>query len=132
MVLLLGIVVMTGKLYSQEYIGYHKDVIKKRMKDENKLFKLNTTTVNKYYNYLKYEDKVNEVTILFFLSDTDYCTLIRYMSDYSNINETLGNLNNKYKKISKNHWQYKKRDKTYSVKLEEGDWFFTVTTQEVK
>jgi hypothetical protein len=132
LILLTGILTLPGYLYSQEYIGYHEEKIKTLMKEENKMFKLNTNTVNKYYKYLKYEDKVNEITIMFFLSDNDYCTLVRYMSDYSNINETLNDLNSKYKKISKNSWQYHKNGKTYSVKLEEGDWFFTVTTQEVK
>lgn len=115
--------------HAQNFIGMHKDDIMQVMKDSQKRLKLNTSAVNPHYNYLKYEDKISEITVLFFLSDKDRCTLIRKMCDYSNINEVISELNSKYKTEGNNKWYYMDNGKRYSVVLTEEDWFFTVTTK---
>lgn len=117
-------------IYAQQYVGLHKDVIMQRMSDEHKTFKLNTGAVNRTYQYLKFEDKINEITILFFLSDNDECTLVRLMADYSNINDIVSELDEKYNSTGKDQWEDITRGKNYSIALEEGDWFFTVTIRE--
>ena len=114
---------------AQNYIGMHKDQIMQVMKENQKSFKLNTGAVNTYYKYLKYEDKISEITILYFLSDNDTCTLVRKMCDYSNINDVLSELNEKYTRSGKNSWTYKENGKTYVVNLTEEEWYFTVTTK---
>ena len=125
------IAVMNLHFYShaQNYIGMHKDQIIELMKETQQNCKLNTDAVNTHYNYLKFEDKISEITILYFLSDKDRCTLIRKMCDYSNINDVLEELNSTYKQTGKNTWEYKDEGKTYNVVLSEEDWFFTVTTR---
>ena len=62
--------------FSQHFIGMHESTIKEVMKETHKTFRLNTSTVNPHYKYLKYEDNINEVTLLFFLSEYDDCTLV--------------------------------------------------------
>jgi hypothetical protein len=111
----------------QHFIGMHRNDIIDEMKSSHKSFQLNTTNVNPHYNYLKYEDHINEITILYFLSDEDRCTLVRKMYDYSNINDVERELNEKYDKVGKNEWEYSHLLQRYSVSLTEGDWFFTVT-----
>ena len=76
-------------LSAQNYVDVHKDGIIKLMSEKHRNFKLNKDVINRNYNYLKYEDHISEQTILFFLSDDDYCTLVRWMSAYSNINDML-------------------------------------------
>jgi len=114
---------------AQNYIGMHKDQVMKTMKETDQYSKLNTSTVNLSYKYLKYEDKIHEITTLYFLSPGDTCTLIRKMYDYSNINDAIEGLNSSFKPDGKNKWVYTENGKTYSVTLVEEDWFFTVTTQ---
>ena len=114
---------------AQNYIGMHKDEIIQVMKETQKNCKLNTSTVNTHYNYLKFEDKISEITILYFLSEEDSCTLVRKMCDYSNLNDVLTELNNTYTSIGTNLWEYKDQGNVYSVTLTEEDWFFTVTTR---
>jgi hypothetical protein len=113
----------------QFYIGKHKDEIVQKMNTDYKSFKLNTSTVNQYYKYLKYEDPINEITILFFLSDEDKCTLVRKMCDYSNINDELKYMNTTYIPDGKNKWKYKYEGTLYAITMEEGEWFFTITTK---
>jgi hypothetical protein len=117
---------------AQNYIGLTKDEIMKEMDLSYKNFKLNTNTVNPYYKYLKYENEIDEITILFFLSDDDVCTMVRKMCDYANINEELDALNQNCSKISKDAWSCSSKGKMYQVSLEEGEWYFTITTKQKK
>jgi hypothetical protein len=113
----------------QNFIGMYKDNIAEEVKKKYPGLKLNTSVINHDYKYLKYEDKINEITMLFFLSDDDKCTVVRKMCDYSNINDELADLNSKYKTEGKNHWSYEDNGKKYLVILEEGEWYFTITTK---
>jgi hypothetical protein len=115
--------------HAQNFIGMHKDQIIQVMNETHKNFKLNTSVVNPYYKYLKFENKISEITILFFLSEDNKCTMIRKMCDYSNINDVLSDLNQSYTLTGKNSWIYKDDGKTYAVNLEEEEWYFTVTTK---
>ena len=117
------------QVYSQHFIGLHESEIKEVMKESYKNFRLNTSTVNPHYKYLKYENKINEITILFFLSEDDHCTLVRKMCDYSNIIEVVEELNKNYKAIDKNSWEYEFGKNSFLVTLAEEEWYFTVTTR---
>lgn len=119
----------SNMLNAQHFIGLHEDEIKVVMKDSHKSFRLNTSTVNPHYKYLKYENKINEITILFFLSEDDHCTLVRKMCDYSNIIDEIKALNKNYKAIDKNSWEYTHGKHTYLITLEEEEWYFTITTR---
>jgi hypothetical protein len=115
--------------HAQNYIGMNKEQIIEVMSETHKNFKRNTSVVNPYYKYLKYENKISEITILFFLSDDNMCTMVRQMCDYSNINDVLSELNQKYTSTAKNIWSYKDGGKTYEVNLVEEEWYFTITTK---
>jgi hypothetical protein len=126
------ILLLTGitiNIAAQNFIGMHKSNIHEVVKKNYPGLKLNTSVVNHDYKYLKYEDKINEITMLFFLSEDDKCTLVRKMCDYSNINDELHDLNSQYKPAGKDEWTYEDAGKTYLVKLEEGEWYFTITTK---
>ncbi len=110
-------------------MGMHKDQIIQTMKETQNNCKLNTDAVNTHYKYLKYEDRISEITILYFLNEDDKCALIRKMCDYSNINDVLAELNTTYKSTGKDTWEYTDGGKTYNIILSEEDWFFTVTTR---
>lgn len=117
----------TLHMAAQNYIGMQKDDIIKAMQKDRPLFKLDKNAVNRSYNYLKFVDKISEQTILFFLSEKNICTYVRWMSDYANLNEIIAELDNKYKKKDEQTWTYADKGRDYIVKLEEGDWFFTIT-----
>jgi len=112
---------------AQNFIDLDKSEIAGVMKLNHPQFKLDKNAVNQTYNYLKYVDKMSEQTILFFLSDKDICTYVRWMSDYSNLNDMISMLNTKYKKSGVNTWLYSDKGDTYTVKLEEEEWYFTIS-----
>lgn len=114
----------------QNYIGMHKDQIADALRENNPDFRLDNTTVNQVYKYLKFVDNVSEQTMLFFLSENDICTYVRWISDYANLNDIMTALNSKYTKNKDKSWAYTENGKRYSVKLEEDEWYFTVNIQE--
>jgi hypothetical protein len=120
---------LTVNITAQNFIGMPKNSIQELMKKSYPTLKLNTSVVNHDFKYLKYEDKINEITVLFFLSEDDKCTLVRRMCDYANINDELQTLNTKYKPAGKNTWVFEEGGKLFLVTLEEGEWYFTITTK---
>jgi hypothetical protein len=117
------------RINGQNYIGLHKDEIVSLMDDNQSDFRLNKGVINKVYNYLKYEDKVNEQTLLFFLDKDDCCTCVRLMSDYANLRDVLDSLNSNFSRHSENEWVYRDQGETYTVSLKKEEWFFTVSTK---
>jgi hypothetical protein len=126
-----GIVIVlagfAGNTLAQNFIGMKPEGIASALKSGYPHFKLDKNAVNHSYKYLKYIDRISEQTILFFLSDDNRCTYVRWMSDYSNLNDMIDILNNKYKKSGENLWSYRDEYGNYAVRLEEEEWFFTVS-----
>jgi predicted GNAT superfamily acetyltransferase len=112
---------------AQNFIGMQKDEIIKVMQKDRPHFKLDKNSINRTYNYIKFVDKISEQTLLFFLSESNSCTYVRWMSDYANLNEIITELDKKYKKKDEKTWNYTDKGQDYIVKLEEGEWFFTVS-----
>jgi len=129
LLIILSLLCVAFDLGGQNFIGMYKDDIAGEVKKRYPGLKLNTNVINHDYKYLKYEDKINEITMLFFLSEDDKCTLVRRMCDYSNINDELAELQSKYKSGGKNQWFYEDGGKKYLVTLEDGEWYFTITTK---
>jgi hypothetical protein len=116
-----------GETKGQNFIGMPKNAIPPLVKTRYPEFKLDKGTVNHAYNYLKFVDKVSEQTLLFFLSDKDVCTYVRWISDYSNLSDMIAMLNKNYHKNGANSWTYTDKGDDYSVTLVEGEWYFTVS-----
>ena len=111
---------------AQNFIGMKKADIIKVMQKNQPVFKLDTSSVNRTFKYIKFVDKISEQTMLFFLSENNICTYVRWMSDYANLNDIISELNTKYKRKDERTWSYSDKGQDYIVRLEEGDWFFTV------
>lgn len=115
-----------SNLKSQYFIGKHKNDLIIHMKNYFKGFNLNTNVTNNTFKYLKYENIITQETILFFLNNNDTCISVRWLSDYSNINERISYLNKYYNKINDTIWYYIENKKKIFVKLKEEEWYFTI------
>jgi hypothetical protein len=111
----------------QNFIGMGPEQIASTLKADYPQFKLDRNAVNHTYKYLKYVDKISEQTILFFMSDNNTCTYVRWMSDYANLNDMTAMLNKKYRKNGSNAWSYADKGENYTVKMVEEEWYFTIT-----
>jgi len=121
-----------SKSNSQYFIGKHRNDIIIHMKNYFKGFNLNNNVTNNTFRYLKYENIITQETILFFLNKNDTCTSVRWLSDYSNINERISYLNKYYNKINDTLWYYIENKKKIFVKLKEEEWYFTINYIEAR
>jgi len=127
-VILLLIIFIDFPVDSQDLIGLQKKQLETAIKLVYPDFIIDTTSVNRTYKYLKYNDPFNEQTLLVFLSDRDVCTATKLISSYSYFKEVQKELNKKYKSTGQDQWIYRSKDEEYQVKLKRGEWFFSVIT----
>ena len=130
--ILIGILFLQQASSAQPLIGMKKADILVYMKQNEPDFALDNAVINKKYNYLKYYDRVNEETILCFLTDIDVCHLVRRMSDYSNLDLTLKKLDKQYKKVEKDKWVYTVSNDDFIVEMKREKWYFTLETRRKK
>ena len=83
---------------------------------------------NEHYRYLKFTDSKNDSrTILFFLSDRDRCTAIRFIYEKGAEDEVVADLNSKYIPSGNNKWYFQENRKRALIELGDEEWFITVT-----
>lgn len=116
----------TSVAQGQNYIGLHKDSIQKTLRKDFPDFRMDNSSTNTTYKYLKFVDRVNEQTALFFLSGDNMCTRVRWMSDYSNLNDMTNMLDARFRKEGDMKWAYRSSGRSFSITLDEDEWYFTV------
>ena len=128
-IILVVLVLFLHPCKGQHLIGLYKDDAIKVMKEKYPEFRLNDNVVNKTFNYLKFEDKYNEETLLVFLSEGDTCTFTKLMSEYGNVSQRISNLNRDYKKESDTTWSYHVNNDRYIITYKKEEWFFSLITK---
>lgn len=111
-------------LQSQHLIGLNKNEVIKQMKETS--YVIDNTSKNTTFKYLKYVDKMQEKTLLVFLSKDDVCTSTKMMSDYSSYRTTVNSFNEQYKKVAPNEWNYIVDTTIYKVILKREEWYYSV------
>ncbi len=124
--LFIGLSFFIAQSETTNYIGMSKDEIIKEMNEKNPGFDLDEGAVNNTYKYLKFVDKNNEETWLFFLSEENICTHTKLMSDYSNLQIRKDEFDKSYKPAGENKWIFINKGIVYIVELKKEEWFFTV------
>jgi len=124
-----GILLLAIQAKTSNYIGMQKEDIIKNMQKSNPGFDLDESSVNKTYKYLKFVDKYNEETWLFFLSDNDVCIHTKLISDYSNLKQRTDELNKKYKKAGELKWSFMDKGSEYLVEIVKEEWYFSIVTK---
>jgi hypothetical protein len=112
---------------SQNLIGMNVQQIEKEIKVHYPNFVIDNSFVNNSYKYLKYIDKINEQTLLVFLSDNNECTSTKLICDYSMLDQVKEEMK-KYKTDKKDQWSYSVNGVQYLVKLHREEWFFSLST----
>ncbi|HOK51350.1 MAG: hypothetical protein WHT29_03000 [Bacteroidales bacterium] len=122
----------TASLQAQpiNFIGMSKQEIIKTMQKNNPGFDLDEGAKNTTFNYIKFVDKYNEETYLFFLDNNNVCTHTKLMSDYSNLKQRIDELNKYYKKAGENKWVFVDKNKVFFVELKKEEWFFTIVVKQ--
>jgi hypothetical protein len=125
--ILLFLSIICLNLHGQNLIGYHEKDIRLYMKEKEKGMTFQSFTYNSTFKYLKFANKDESQTLLFFLTADSICKSVRLVCDQSLKADKIKELNSKYKKVGENVWSEVKNDKKYLIELKEEEWSFNVT-----
>jgi hypothetical protein len=115
---------------SQNLIGILKDEAEGLVRKEMKGFNLDDTK-NESFNYLKFINSSGRRTLIIFFSKENISTHTRMMCDFSEFDDIIEELNNKYTRIDKTSWKCSVGTDKFTIKLEEKEWYFVITTKKV-
>ncbi|BDX39153.1 hypothetical protein CYCD_25080 [Tenuifilaceae bacterium CYCD] len=117
--------------YGQNYIGIHKDDIKKLTSKEYKGFIFEKEVKNGDRSFIKFVNVIDEQTLLFMLNQEGICTSVSRMYNTWLYDQVVKELKENYKKVGSDTWTEVKDGKEYEIKLKHGEWFITVTTRPI-
>jgi hypothetical protein len=115
----------------QNLIGYSSKDITNYMssdKGDTHMDRVN----NKIYRYLKFTDKYDTQTMLFFLNTDSVCNYIRIICNNSIRGVKVKELDSTFEKKGENFWIDKRSDKKYLIRLVDEEWSFTITMEPEK
>lgn len=116
-------------VFSQNYIGLHKDEIRVKVKSDLPGFGFTKEVFNNDRSFIKFENTFEEQTIIFMLNSNGYCTSVSRMYNTWQYNKLKDELTTKYGKSSQNKWIDVVDSKKFEIELIKGEWFITVVTR---
>ena len=114
-------------LSGQNLIGYNEKEIRQYMRDNQKNMDFQKFTNNSTFKYLKYVDRDDSQTLLFFLTADSVCKSIRLVCDKSLKKMKTKEFDNIYKKGGENIWTEIKNGKRYIIELKDEDFSLSIT-----
>jgi hypothetical protein len=121
------ILLITVRLSGQNLIGYTARDIRLYMKENQKNFGDQSMVYNNTFKYLKYVDRNETQTILFFLTADSVCRSVRVICDNSLKDQKIKELNSNFRKTSETSWTDNKNGKKYLIELKNEELSFSVT-----
>jgi hypothetical protein len=121
----------SGTVSSQNLLGFRADEIRKYMTDNRSDMNIEKVN-NKSFRYLKYSDKYDTQTMLFFLDTDSVCRNIRIVCNHSIRDVKIKELDSSFSRTGKNRWIDIRSGKNYYVRLDDDEWSFTVTIEPEK
>lgn len=126
-ILISGLVMLAIiQVKSQSVVDLNKDEVKLVIKKEHKKLSLDKSIIKQQFNYLKFVNRSQTVTLIVYFSENDIATSSKMVCDYAEYDFVLDDLNEKYEKAGKRKWEYVKDGIAYKVELKEEEWYFTV------
>jgi len=123
---LLALILSAG-VSAQNLIGYSAGEIKDYMRKNHKTMNFQSMIYNKDFKYLKYTDRNDTQTLLFFLSADSVCRSVRSVCDRSLRDQKIMELDEKYRRSGENVWTETRQGKKYIIELKDDEWSFNVT-----
>ncbi len=114
---------LTLPLSGQNFIGYTRQQIKNMVRDSLPGFYFAKDVNNGDRSFLKYENTIEEQTVLFILNRGGICTAVNRMYNFIEKDAVEKELSSKYRKVSKNEWRFLQKKMEYVVVLKEDEWF---------
>lgn len=130
-IVLLLIVVSGLNVLGQNYVGSHKLIIKKEMKEKYPDFYFAKEVMGKS-SFIKFEDFDGYRTFLFVLDDDGYCKYHMLMCDYSLLKSMIDSLNTNYEYKNDLTWyDYTTGKENFVIRIKKEEWYFSVITKKL-
>ena len=113
-------------LRGQSLIDLSKEEVQSVIKNKHLEYKRDNSVINQQFNYLKYVNGLRTRTWIIYFTDEDTCRSTKLVCDYSEYNDVLEELNNKYRRLEESAWDYPLKTDTIQVILTRQEWYFTV------
>ena len=114
---------LTSTVSCQNFIGFTKLQVRKSVRDSLPGFYFVKEVTNGDRSFLKYENTLEEQTILFIINRSGVCTAINRMYNFIEREAVEKELSTKYHKSSKNVWRFRQGGRDYVAILKEDEWF---------
>lgn len=127
-IILLAFVVfpIMGTSQAMSMIGMQKEEVKELIKSEHRKFGQDRSIVKQQFNYLKYVNGSGTITWILYFSADDICISTKKVCDYMEYDFVLDDLNENFESIGDMTWEFSSEGTTYTLTLEEKDWYFTL------
>ena len=131
-IVLLLIVVSSLNVLSQNFVGKHKLIIKKEMKENYTDFYFSKEVMGKS-SFIKFEDSDGYRTYLFVLDDDGYCKYHMLMCDYSLLKNKIDYLNKHYEYKDNLTWyDYVSGKQNFVIRIKKEEWYFSIITKKLE
>jgi len=125
----LTILFMTGfSSNGQNLVGYSAKDIRKYMSKNRSEMNIENVT-NKTFSYLRYSDRYDTETILFFLRDDSVCYNMRIVCSKNIRSSKIKELDSVYSRTGENIWADRRSGKNYNISLVDDDWSFSISIE---
>jgi hypothetical protein len=124
--IVLFLIFFSLNISGQNLIGFHEKEIRQYMKDKQKNMIFQTFINNSTFKYLKYTDRDESQTLLFFLTADSICKTVRLICDKGLKAQKIKEFDTKYQKTGDNIWTETKEGKTYIIEIKDEDMSFSI------
>ena len=123
------LIYITGN--SQNLIGFKTDYISKYMTCNMREMTMEKVN-NNSFRYLKYTDKNDTQTMLFFLNPDSVCNNIRIVCNNSIRDAKIKELDSSFSKSGNSSWIDRRSGKNHNIRLVDDEWSFSINIEPEK
>jgi len=123
---------VSSAMMGQNLIGKSVDDVKKSMKKLYPALSCDDSNLKSLHSTLKFTDKDDLKTLMFFFDESKKCEMSKFMLDNSLLKNSLDTLNKKYDYKGSLKWIESSKGKQYEIILQKNEWFFTLIIQNKK
>ncbi len=111
---------------SQNLVGRSRDEVASYMSEKMYDFSLQRYRGSEELSLLRYVDRGERQTILFFFDDKERCLEVRLIFDRAFYREKVSRLDSLYRRIGENEWAETRGEERYSITLSDDQFYYTI------
>lgn len=132
LLLYIALILLAPLGYAQNYIGVHKDAVRRFVPNDFAGFVLEYEGNANSRTFIKFVDAVQEQTLIFVFDPNDICVSMSRMYNTWYYDKLHKSLQLSYLYLGSNTWLDERNGQQYEIRLKRNNWFVTVVTRRHK